>query len=191
VEGDLSSLGPRNIYSFSSWDLDAYARPSVPGDVPFYFASCPGQRGTHALPGADEVVLGLIQVEWATFREWADSSPEDRPAAYEALKSRLLADTIARILADFPGWRVKWAEASTPLSTQHFTGAVDGAAYGHYHSVAQMGRYRMPMVTKVRGLVQVGQAVAFPGICGAMMSAYIAMTHVVGADRLLKDVREG
>ncbi|MFZ5482187.1 MAG: phytoene desaturase family protein [Myxococcota bacterium] len=191
VDGDLSLLGPRNVYSFASWDVDDYARPSSPGDVPFYFASCPGQRGAHRLPGADEVVLGLIQVDWTTFRAWADSDPDARPAAYEALKAELLDSAIARIRADFPGWRVTWAEASTPLTTSRFTNAVEGASYGHYHSVAQMGRYRLPMWTRVRGLVQVGQCVAFPGICGAMMSAYVAMAEIVGKDRLLKELLAG
>jgi all-trans-retinol 13,14-reductase len=191
VDGDLSLLGSRNIYSFDTWDLDEAERPSVPGNVPFYFASCPGQRGEHRLPGAEQVVLGLVQTDWKDFAAWTETPTGERPQAYEDYKRALLDSAIARICADFPGWRVRWADASTPLTTRHFTNSVEGATYGHYHSVSQMGRYRLPMATRVRGLVQVGQCVAFPGICGAMMSAYVAMTRVVGTDRLLQDLRAG
>ena len=188
VDGDIAELGPRNLYSFRDWDMSVSEIPGGPGDVPFYFLTAPGQRTTRPLPGEREVVLGLFQVEWKDYARWVGSDPKARPAAYEETKRGLLEGAIDSIRADFPGWRILDAEVSTPITTVHFTDTPEGATYGHYHSVAQMGRYRFPMRTRVHGLLQVGQCVAFPGICGAMMSAYVALVDIVGTDLLIKEL---
>jgi all-trans-retinol 13,14-reductase len=187
VDGDLSRIGDRNLYRFRSWDETAVSRPAVPGDVPFYFLTCPGLRGAGTVPGAREVVLGLVQTDYRAYTDWVGVQP--RPADYTTYKDALLASAVEAICEDHPGWRVTEAEGSTPLTTEHFTTTPEGAAYGHYHSVAQMGRYRLPMVTKVRGLVQVGQSVGFPGICGAMMSAYVVCGEILGNERLMAELR--
>ncbi|MFN7145082.1 MAG: hypothetical protein ACK4YP_14995, partial [Myxococcota bacterium] len=135
----------------------------------------------------DQVALGLVYTDYARFAGLLRDG--ERGAAYRDYKGALLDATIAAICRDYPGWRVVDAEASTPLTTERYVGTPDGAVYGHYHSVAQMGRYRLPMVTKVRGLVQVGQTVGFPGICGAMMSAYVACGEMMGSERLVRELR--
>jgi all-trans-retinol 13,14-reductase len=186
VDGDLSVLGNHNLYRFASWDPSSVERPATPEETPFYFLTCPGQRHPAGVPGADQVVLGLIYTDYARFAE-ARAAGE---GAYRDLKQAVLDRFLATMLADHPGWSVVDAEASTPLTTERFNGAWQGAAYGHYHSVGQMGRYRLPMVSKVRGLVNVGQTVGFPGICGAMMSAYVVCGELTGGSaRLMAEVR--
>lgn len=185
VEGDLGELGNRNVYRFRSWDTAENIRPAQPGKIPFYFLTAPGVRAPVGVPGADQVVLGLVYTDYA--RSVAERAAGE--AAYRTYKQAMLDSTIAAVLEDFPRWKVVDSEASTPLTTERFTSTPEGAAYGHYHSVAQMGRYRFPMVTRVRGLVQVGQAVGFPGICGAMMSAYVACGEIIGAERLMRELR--
>jgi all-trans-retinol 13,14-reductase len=134
-------------------------------------------------------VLGLALADRADFAPWADSAFGHRPPAYVAHKQALLQSILRVVGETFPSWRVERAELSTPLSTEHFTGSPDGATYGHYHSVAQMGRYRLPMQIRVRNLLQVGQCTGSPGICGAAMSAYAALGRVLGADRLVEELR--
>jgi all-trans-retinol 13,14-reductase len=188
VKGDLDALGNRNLYRFSTWDVDSAETPATPERIPFFFVTAPGCRPHAAVPGADQVVLGLVNADYHAFAEALEGG--SRGAAYQDLKHRLLDATVSAVLADFPGWEVLDSEASTPLTTERFTASPMGATYGHYHSVAQMGRYRLPIATRVRGLVQVGQAVGFPGICGAMMSAYVACGELMGVERLMRELRE-
>ncbi|MDP2305992.1 MAG: NAD(P)/FAD-dependent oxidoreductase [Pseudomonadota bacterium] len=186
VEGDLELVGNRNLYRFNSWSLDTVERPATATETPFYFLTCPGQRHPAPVPGADQVVLGLVYAEYDKFLEAKQRSDGD----YRAYKQGIADRFVETIQADFPGWKVVDQEASTPLTTEHFNGAYRGAAYGHLHSVAQMGRYRLPMVSKVRGLVNVGQTVGFPGICGAMMSAYVVCGELLGGSaQLMREMR--
>lgn len=186
VDGDLSPLRA-NRYRYRTWDLDHAAAGATPGDLPMMYLSWPGRHDPQGSHG--DVVLGILPCRWELFSAWADSSPQARPAEYLALKARLLDDALAALREDFPAWRVRSAEASTPLSTRHFLNVPEGATYGLYHSVDQMGRYRLPVATRVHGLLQVGQCVAFPGLCGATLSAYIALSPLLGEQRLMEELR--
>lgn len=186
IDGDLGLLGNRNLYRFASWDIDCVERPATAEHVPFYFLTCPGQRHPAPVPGAEQVVLGLVYTEYDRFLE-ARQAGED---VYLSYKQAISDRFVEAIREDHPGWKVVDHEASTPLTTERFNGAFHGAAYGHFHSVGQMGRYRLPMVSRVRGLVNVGQTVGFPGICGAMMSAYVVCGELLGGSaQLMREVR--
>lgn len=197
IEGDLRPLAARNLYRFSTFDDAALERPATPDAVPFWFLTAPGAREAAPRPGAEQVVLALIQADWATVRDLAGGriGVPGQPAAYatpayQAWKAAMLERCIATFRQDFPDWQVVRAEVSSPLTTWRYTGSPSGATYGHYHSVAQMGRYRLPMKVRVKNLLQVGHAVGFPGICGAMMTAYAAVGEVVGPERLVAELKE-
>lgn len=191
VRGDTSALKRRNLYRYSSFDGQANAAPSTPDNVPFWFLTAPGEREVQS-PG---VVLALIQTDWQQVRALVPDAgipgaerAYDTPA-YQAWKKAMLAAALSAFAKDFQ-WDVSEAEVSTPLTTWRYTGSPNGATYGHYHSLSQMGRYRLPMKVRVKNLLQVGHAVGFPGICGAMMSAYAAVGEVVGAEQLMAELRE-
>jgi phytoene dehydrogenase-like protein len=181
VRGDLSDLAHRNLYRFRSFDPEDADRSASAGHVPFWFLTAPGARSPAAADGAG-VVLGLTQLDWATARGWADAG------TYAADKERLLDAFVEAAREDYPGWEVVRREASTPLTTFRYTGAPEGACYGLYHSVDQMGRYRVPPYGRVPGLWMVGQAVGFPGICGSMVTAYVAASGILGGS-LMEEVR--
>jgi all-trans-retinol 13,14-reductase len=187
VDGDLGDLGNRNMYAFRSWDVSVIEEPARPGHVPFYFLATPGLRDATWRSGSERVAVGLVQADWKAFLPWEGISP--RPGPYTEYKEALLKSATDEIRCDFPGWRIAAAEASTPLTTQHYTRSPEGAIYGHYHSVSQMGRYRFPVRTRVRNFMHVGQCVGFPGICGAAMSAYVTCGEVLGLPRLVEELR--
>ncbi len=199
VNGDLSALANRNLYRFSSFDDDVLDRPATTDAVPFWFLTAPGARELgqgSAARGADQVVLALVQADWGEVRALGvdigvpGQAPTYRSPEYERWKVAMLERCLSTFKQDFPDWQVERAEVSTPLTTWRYTGSPEGATYGHYHSVAQMGKYRLPMKVRVKNLLQVGHAVGFPGICGAMMSAYAAIGEIVGSDALVAELRE-
>lgn len=185
LRGDLSALSKNNLYSFKDWDLSRMRIPAGPEGLPFYFVSAPGTRAEGGRPGSEQVVLGLAMTEWSDWSGWEAG----RDAAYEARKSATLARFVEAVQADLGPVEVVRAEASTPLTTARYTGSRKGAVYGHYHSVDQMGRYRFAARTRVRNLLQIGQCVGFPGICGAAMTAYVAVGEVLGIEPLVEELR--
>lgn len=185
VEGDLSAIAGHNVYRLRSWGFDTLSTPMSAEDVPFYFLSAPGSRETGG--GKKDVVLALGLADWAAWAGHEGAHP--RPEAYRTEKAALGAALVRAIQEDFPDWRITLVEASTPITTREFMLARGGAIYGHYHSVQQMGRYRLPMRTRVRNLIHVGQCVGFPGICGATMTAYLAVGAVVGLEGLVEELR--
>lgn len=194
VKGDLTPLANRNLYRFQSFDEETLSRAATPDEIPFWFLTAPGQREA-ARPGAEQVVLALLQTDWAA--ALGDDDPGVPGAGsryasprYLAWKAAMLARSLDTFRVDFPDWEVLQAEASTPLTTWRYTGSPGGATYGHYHSVDQMGKYRLPMKVRVKNLLQVGHAVGFPGICGAMMTAYAAVGEIVGSEQLVSELKE-
>ena len=144
-------------------------------------------RNIATAPGADhggDVVLGLAQADWGEVTRRREAGE----AEYRAYKDALVGAVVGSMRADHPDWEIVRVEGSTPLTTWRFLGSPSGATYGHYHSVAQMGRYRIGSHTRLRGLLLAGQSVAFPGICGAMMSAYMTCGEVLGAERLIGEL---
>ncbi len=194
VKGDLTPLQNRNLYRFSAFDEDTLDRAATPDNIPFWFLTAPGTREARRA-GSEQVVLALLQTDWEHARGGADpgtpgESPSYSSPAYLEWKAAMLARFLSTFNIDFPDWEVLRAEASTPLTTWRYTGSPAGATYGHYHSVGQMGKYRLPMKVRVKNLLQVGHAVGFPGICGAMMTAYAAVGEIVGSEQLVSELKE-
>jgi all-trans-retinol 13,14-reductase len=189
VEGDLSALRRRNLYRFRSWDVGEMAQPVRPDKAPpFYFLAAPGAR-EQGRPGTEQVLVAVMMADYAAFEALNGDAGTARSDAYRAAKAGI-EDQFRTVLAeDFPAWTIQSLESSTPLSTRHYTDAPGGAIYGHYHSVAQMGRYRYSSRIKVRGVLQVGHAIGFPGICGAMMSAYVGCSEILGGETLLAELK--
>ena len=192
IDGRVPEIGNHNVYRHSSWDPTHAYRAIEPESVGLYFASAPSEH--HPNPPARladrGMVLMLCPLSWDTVSPFASAYGE-RPEAYSALKQSLLDSAVRALTDDHPTLkgRILRAEASTPLSTQHFTRSPNGATYGHLHSTAQMGRYRPSQRTRVKNLVLVGQGVFSPGVLGTSLSAYYACGHLLGLEDLLADLR--
>ena len=187
LDGVPRSLVRRNLYSFSSLDPTRFLDDMVDQPQPFYFASA----AEPAEEGAPWTVVLTTPLGWERVAAWADTTPGRRPEAYRRLKDALATRVLDRFYAENPEIReqVVAVHSSTPLSTAFFTGAPRGAMYGHYHSVDQMGVYRPPQFTRVRGLVQVGQVVFAPGVLGAMLSVYYGLGRLPGFEGLFDEMR--
>ena len=187
LDRPANRIGNANVYRQMHWDPAAAFRPTRPGEVHLYWAGAPGEHGRGPERGRPHTVLMVLPLDWSSVAGWADTDPDDRPAAYHEYKSALLETAVDALLADFPDLRghVVRAEASTPLSTARYVRSPEGAMYGHYHSVAQMGRYRPSQGLRVRNLALVGQGVGFPGILGSTLSAYHVASYILGREQHL------
>lgn len=174
VDGPVPELGASNVYRFFRWSgRPTRHRPAL------YFATAPTEHSPQRRDGPSTVLV-VAPMSWESVAPFADSQPDDRPAAYRRLKERRAGQLLAALREDFPTVvaRVRSVEASTPLSTVHYTGSPRGAVYGHEHSADQMGRYRPPAFLRTPNVVMVGQGVGLPGVLGTSLSAYYAISRV-------------
>lgn len=191
VDQGAPELGNANLYRTYDLDVSKMYRPTGPDRTPFYFATAPNEGLGPERRARHDVVLMLTAMSWDQVSQWAGTSAGQRPQAYLDTKQALMDPVINALRADFPdlGDRIVRSEASTALTTWHYTRAAGGATYGHYHSVDQMGRYRPSQFIKVRGVVQVGHGVFAPGVLGTCLSAYYGIGAHLGKERLLEELK--
>jgi len=187
LDGPADAIGNANVYRHLSWDVNKAFRSVTADGAEFYFATAPGNR--HAM--AKDVVLMLLSLPYDRVAKWATDPDGERHPDYVRFKQGLLEASIDLLCADFPDIRgqILRSEASTALSTLRYTRSPQGAMYGHYHCVSQMGRYRPAQATKVRNLLLVGQGVFMPGVLGTCLSAYYACGYLLGLDKLLAELK--
>lgn len=188
IDGGVPELGNRNLYRHFSWDGARAYRPMEPGQLGLYFACSPTE---HVPTPGKGTLLFIAPLAWEQVAPWAGTPVDERPQAYLDLKQRLLDTAVSALEADHPTLRgrILSAEASTPLSTEHFTKSPQGATYGHLHSRDQMGRYRPSQRVRVKNMVLVGQGVFSPGVLGVSLSAYYGVGQLLGLEPLLKELR--
>lgn len=189
VDGRVPELGRHNLYRHLSWEAPHAYRTIAPGTCGLYFASSPSEHAPD--PSGPGVVLMLSPLDWRMVAPWQHTAHGDRPPEYRALKQQLLDTAIGALTADLPSLkgRIRRAEASTPLSTEHFTRSPEGATYGHLHNLEQMGRYRPSQRTRVPNVVMVGQGVFTPGVLGTALSAYYGVGGMLGLEGVLEALR--
>jgi all-trans-retinol 13,14-reductase len=158
-----------------------HADPTAP--LPMVYCSFPSAKDpdwSRRFPGRATVDL-ITMARWEWFQAWEGTGWKKRGEAYEARKADFtgrLLEALYRRLPQLRG-RVDVAEASTPLSTTHFTGHPRGELYGLDHGPA---RYRLPLHprTPLSGLYLTGADVATCGVAGALLGGVLAASAILG-----------
>lgn len=78
-------------------------------------------------------------------------------------------------------------EGATPLTVKDYLKVPSGALYGVKQKV---GQYNPIPMTRMGGLFLAGQAVAAPGLLGAMLSGFLACGSILGHDLLRKGLKK-
>lgn len=118
----------------------------------------------------------VAQADYNVFSKWRNQPWLHRDDEYQSLKAKLIDALIKFVDQHLPGLAdiVKYAELSTPITSEHFTGHYHGALHG---LPAVPERYRQENLvwtrptTVVPGLYLTGVDVHCPGVVGAMTSA--------------------
>lgn len=133
---------------------------------------------------------GFIGICPALFSETAawDSRRGNRPEGYLSYKQQALdrfQEQIRRCCPELSGHIVS-IEASTPLTIRDYCATPLGGLYGVKHMV---GQYNPQPATRVPGLFLSGQAVAAPGVMGAVLSGLLACGTVLGHETIRKELK--
>ena len=130
----------------------------------------------------------ICPVPHAGTGHWKDLFPSEDPAAYRFIKaelSRRIVDHLETSCPEFQG-RITELESATPLTLKHFTNSPTGSLYGVKHKIGQINP--LPM-TKIKGLFLAGQAIAAPGLLGAVYSGFLTCGNIVGHRNLRGELK--
>ncbi len=179
-------LPKANLWVYPSFDHDrsfvsALTYPEAPLAVAYIsFPSARDPEFASRCPGRATIeVVTLAPYGW--FRAWEGTRWHRRGAEYEDLKGRLeerLLDALYEQLPSLKG-QVDYHELSTPLSTRHFTGHLEGEIYGLAHTPRRFAQRWLRPRTPVPGLFLTGADVATCGVTGAMMGGAMSASAIL------------
>lgn len=172
-----------NHWYFDSYDHDgtrARWGEVLNGRPPGAYLSFPSLKDAESHRHTAEVIAF---VEYGAFEEWRDEPWKRRGPDYEALKTRISEGLLDLVERHHPGFRdlVVFAELSTPLTVEGFTGHREGGIYGLAATPRRIRDHLVPATTEVEGLYIAGSDACSPGVAGALMGGAFAAGAVIGA----------
>ena len=123
----------------------------------------------------------IIPMPFEQFKEWDDSKPGKRGQKYKDLKKEYTEKVMNEFLTFFPQLEefIEFTEASTPLSTKHFSSYSSGEIYGLEHSPDRFKVRGLRTQTPIKNLFLTGQDIVMVGVCGALYSGVITACAVL------------
>lgn len=199
-KGDIASAGANRWcqWYYGQWELDAKAWDVAPGavpeDVPVLFCSFPSLKDPRHDPGPEMRHTGetITFVPWDAFARWDGTRWQKRPEDYDEFKQELTDAMLKAYLKHYPDMAdmIDHAEMSTPVSTNHFTDALQGSIYGLNTEPARFADLSLGPRTSIKGLFMGGQDAMAPGIVGALNGGALAAVAAepVAAGRYLAPI---
>jgi all-trans-retinol 13,14-reductase len=120
---------------------------------------------------------------------WSNSKTGKRPPDYTNYKEEMAEKLCQSIEAVCPELieKISFTECATALTLRDYSHSPLGSLYGVKHKV---GQYNPLPLTKAKGLFLAGQAIAAPGILGAVVSAFLVCGIIIGHYRVLKELKK-
>lgn len=179
------SLGFRgeNHWLFADYAQEAWEAKQIAllnGDPQFALVSFPSLKNPAAEAHTAEI---LHFADYDLFEKYGqDKRARLRDEDYQDLKQRMADGLLDFVERHYPGFKnlVEFAELSTPLSIQHFTGHEYGAPYGLPAIPERFKTDWLRPKTPIDGLYLTGADVGSLGIMGATMGGMLAAGAVGG-----------
>ncbi|MCP5109434.1 MAG: NAD(P)/FAD-dependent oxidoreductase, partial [bacterium] len=181
---DIESLGAER---FCQWYYDSWSVETIdwkidsatpPGHAPVMFCSFPSLKDPDHRPGEQLRHTGeaITFVPWESFSDWQGTRWKRRGDTYDSFKQRLTDALLNQYVDRYPKLAsyIDHVELSTPLSTNHFTGAFRGSIYGLGTEPERFTDEALAPRTAIRGLYLAGSDAGTPGITGALIGGALA-----------------
>jgi len=136
--------------------------------------------------GDSNGLIGIVPASYAEVAEWAN--PENRHgAAYHEHKKKIGEQLLDQISKSCPELgELELLELATPLTLQDYSLAPQGAIYGVGRF---LGQYNPHPMTRLSGLFLSGQAIAAPGLLGAVVASYLTCGSILGHEKLRGEIK--
>ena len=171
----------------------AFAKERPPERGPFYVTAShfahsdalrgqPGSKESGTKIGVEAFAPGWLEGMDAL----ANSTSRKRTDEYKQFKASTMNRFRDALLATCPELEeIDFFDGATPLTLRDYLHSPCGGMYGAAHTVDQFNP--LP-VTRIPELLLAGQAVVAPGILGAVVSAFLACSFIIGLEKLKGEV---
>ena len=178
-------LGHANILVSSDLNISGL-RETDPLENRPVFISCARPTGAGT---AKHGLTAICPASSSQTNRWSDSMTGKRPPDYIDYKEEIAAKLCQSIGAVCPELieKISFTECATALTLRDYSHSPFGSLYGVKHKV---GQYNPLPLTKAKGLFLAGQAIAAPGILGAVVSAFLVCGIIIGHYRVLKELKK-
>lgn len=184
LEGDIAAAGASsaNHWIYEQEDIARVWRQPADEDAPGLFVSFPSLKDPAWQGPPTAEVLALV--DQAAFAPWLrhtqGSAEHIEGDDYSAFKDWVAARLRAQFERHFPALApmLRFHEAATPRTQQHFTRTPGGSMYGLEMTGERVGSTALNVRTPVPGLLLAGQDVAGPGVQAAFMAGLMAAAAV-------------
>ena len=177
----LEFLRGSNLFVQPEAGIFSYAATQPLEQRPFYLAAA-DQGTTAEIHG----LIGIVPASYAEVAEWA-SAENRRSDSYRAHKQKVGERLLKRFAENCPELAdLELVELATPLTLHDYSLAPEGAVYGVGHFLEQYNPYPL---TRLPGLFLSGQAIAAPGLLGAVISGYLTCGSILGHEHLRGEIR--
>ncbi|MCB1309755.1 MAG: NAD(P)/FAD-dependent oxidoreductase [Leptospiraceae bacterium] len=194
LKNDPRSLGfqGENYWIFDDYDHDRiFERRAelLEGKIGCLYLSFPSLKDPEASAHTAEAITFC---DYEPFAQWKDQPWLKRDEEYGRLKERITAGILNRLETLFPGFGdlVDYAELSTPLTNEHFTGHAGGNIYGIPCTPDRFQKDWIGVRTPVKNLYLTGADASSPGVAGAMMGGFATATVLLGMGGLMRLFKE-
>uniref|UniRef100_A0A452DUE9 All-trans-retinol 13,14-reductase n=1 Tax=Capra hircus TaxID=9925 RepID=A0A452DUE9_CAPHI len=186
-------LPTTNYYIYFDKDMDKAMEHyvSLPGDkaaahMPLLFISFSSAKDPtweDRYPDRSTAVI-LIPTSYEWFKEWRDEPQGKRSSAYETLKSSFVEAAVSVFLKQFPHLegKVDSVTGGSPLSTQFYLAAPQGACYGADHDRGRLHPGAMASIraqSPIPNLYLTGQDILTCGLIGALQGALLCSSAIL------------
>ncbi|XP_040080220.1 all-trans-retinol 13,14-reductase isoform X2 [Oryx dammah] len=195
LRGTKKDLGlpTTNYYIYFDKDMDKAMEHyvSLPGDkaaahMPFLFISFSSAKDPtweDRYPDRSTAII-LMPSSYEWFKEWRDEPQGKRSSAYETLKSSFVEAAVSVFLKQFPHLegKVDSVTAGSPLSTQFYLAAPQGACYGADHDLGRLHPGAMASIraqSPIPNLYLTGQDILTCGLIGALQGALLCSSAIL------------
>ncbi len=129
----------------------------------------------------------LVPMDFGQVAKWEGTTPATRPQEYKEFKARKAEEFIKMADSCIPGLKaaVQTYYTSTPLTYQHYTGAVNGTAYGIRKDCNNLLMTLLAPKTPVSNLFLTGQNLNLHGVLGVSVTSFMTCSDILGKDSLV------
>lgn len=199
VDVDVAEFGmdSGNVWYMRDLDFDgSYKRAILPGivDQDEYeglFVTALSKKDPTQYDGRHHTLEAVTFVGFEAFRAFSGGKSGERSTEYLRLKEKIHRAMIRTLDRAVPGLskHIVFSELGTPVTSQHFVNATDGACYGTEKSRFQMGPFSFRNRTEIEGLFLAGASTSAHGVSGAAFSGLDAAVAALECKRrdILKD----
>ncbi|XP_054433613.1 all-trans-retinol 13,14-reductase [Pteronotus mesoamericanus] len=195
LRGTKKDLGLQstNYYVYFNTHMDeamehylAMPREKAAAHLPLLFIVSPSAKDTtweDRFPDRSTMIV-LVPASYEWFEEWKEEPQEKRSSDYETLKTSFVEASLSVVMKLFPQLegKVDSVTGGSPLSSQFYLAAFQGATYGADHDLGRLhphGIASLRAQSPIPNLYMTGQDIFTCGLMGALQGALLCSSAIL------------